>query len=328
MIARDSNRWVQPFLSNPQARILEIGCANGGLLAVLKQNGFMNLLGIDPSPVSAKIANDLHGIRVLTANLANMPLAGQLFDFIILVGVLEHVPELGPSLARLGNLLTPTGKVYIAVPDASRYPDGEDAPFQEFSVEHINFFGPKSLANIFGANGFAQQHCAQQVMPVGHRTSTAVVHAIFQKVPAGAPLRVIIPDDETTAGLTTYIAASQQADARIWSTVDAVAMSRQPIIVWGTGAHTLRLLATSRLKEAIITAFVDSNPIYQGEELNGVRIIAPTDLRGHTEPILISSRPFQEEIASEVRVRLKLDNKLIRLYNLTAAPATEGNQKT
>jgi len=35
--------------------------------------------------------------------------------------------------------------VFITVPDASRYAAGDDAPFQEFSLEHINYFGPQSL---------------------------------------------------------------------------------------------------------------------------------------------------------------------------------------
>jgi len=43
---------------------------------------------------------------------------------------------------------------YIEVPDASIYYKGEDAPFQEFSPEHINFFGPDSLRNLMITNGF------------------------------------------------------------------------------------------------------------------------------------------------------------------------------
>lgn len=307
---------IRPFLREPQCRVLEIGCANGVLLALLKQNGFSNLLGVDPSPVSASIARDLHDIRVVTANLSNMPLAGQLFDFIILAGVLEHVQELRPALVRLNNLLAPAGYLYIAVPDASRYTDGEDAPFQEFSTEHINYFGPKSLENLLMTQGFTLQHCEQKLLRVGHRTKTAVIHAIFQKAPTDTLLPSTVPDYETAAGLAAYIAASQQVDAHIRSTIDALATSRQPIIVWGTGAHTSRLLASSRLKEAVVTALVDSNPIYQGKQLHGIRILAPIDLRGHTEPILISSRAYQEDIARQVRDDLKLPNRLIRLYQL------------
>jgi len=44
--------------------------------------------------------------------------------------------------------------------------------------------------------------------------------------------------------------------------------------------------------------------------------LAPIDLRGHTEPILISSRAYQEDIARQVRDDLKLPNRLIRLYQL------------
>ncbi|MCX6996564.1 MAG: class I SAM-dependent methyltransferase [Kiritimatiellaeota bacterium] len=307
---------IQPFLRDPTSRILEIGCANGGLLALLIQHGFTDLLGVDPSPASASVARKLHNIRVLTATLSNMPLAGQLFDFIILAGVLEHVRDLDPVVIRLRNLLAPLGQLYISVPDASRYAAGEDAPFQEFSIEHINFFGPKSLENLFHARGFTLQYYAQELMRVGHRTSTSVIHTIFQKATPAASQPVLVRDEATALGLAAYIEASQQVDAQIQEIMKTLATSRQPIIVWGTGAHTLRLLATSRLKDAVITAFVDSNPIYQSKGLNGIRIIAPSDLRGRTEPILISSRAYQEDIARQVRDDLKLPNRLIRLYQL------------
>ena len=307
---------IQPFLRKSPFRILEIGCANGGLLALLKHNGFTDVLGVDPSPVSASVAHNLYDITVLTATLSNMPLAGQYFDFIILAGVLEHVRDLEPVLMRLRDLLAPLGQLYISVPDASRYAAGEDAPFQEFSIEHINFFGPKSLENLFQARGFVLQYCTQKLMQVRHRTSTSVIHAIFQKATAVASQPALVWDEETATGLAAYIEASQQVDAQIHRTMDALATSLQPIIVWGTGAHTLRLLATSRLQEAAITAFVDSNPTYQGKKLNDIRIIAPADLRGRTEPILISSRAYQEDIARQVREDLQLPNRLIRLYQL------------
>jgi len=37
-------------LGNPSARVVDIGCANGGLLAELANLGYQRLYGVDPSP--------------------------------------------------------------------------------------------------------------------------------------------------------------------------------------------------------------------------------------------------------------------------------------
>jgi hypothetical protein len=81
----------------------------------------------------------------------------------------------------------------------------------------------------------------------------------------------------------------------------------------------LRLLQTSRLKDARISAFVDSNPHYQGKDLSGVPIISPGNVRGRAEPIIISSRVYQEDIARVIREDLGLPNKVIRLYDMGEA---------
>jgi len=82
------------------------------------------------------------------------------------------------------------------------------------------------------------------------------------------------------------------------------------------GTHTQRLMATSRLAQADIRAFVDSNPRYQGKTISGVPVLAPAALKGRLEPILISSRIFQQEIQEQIRNQLGLTNELILLYNV------------
>jgi hypothetical protein len=103
-------------------------------------------------------------------------------------------------------------------------------------------------------------------------------------------------------------------EEQIHRTIDRLASHGKPVIVWGAGAHTLRLLATSRLSEAKITAFVDSNPRYQSKRLLGVPIISPTELKGRSEPVLISSRVFQRDIERQIHHELNCSNELILLY--------------
>ena len=109
---------------------------------------------------------------------------------------------------------------------------------------------------------------------------------------------------------------SQEVDDRIQQTLDGILASNESIIVWGVGTHTLRLLSTSRLKDAKIVAFVDSNPRYQGKTLQGVPIVSPAELPDMPQSILISSRVFQRNIEDQIRNALKLDNRVYLLYDL------------
>ncbi len=304
---------ILEFLTSPKTRIFEIGCANGQLLGLLKNNGYDYVSGIDPSPVSAKIARDRYGIQVSANTLSDLALNYESVDLLILAGVLEHVRDITPSLERVRQLLSADGAIFISVPDASRYPEGEDAPFQEFSMEHINFFGPISLANLFAANGFNTISIKKDVIESNPRTRTPVIHGLFRKG-RRATSSLYSRDTQSEAGLKTYIEQSTKADAYIQSRISDVVDAGKSIVIWGTGAHTLRLLATSCLKAAKIRAFVDSNPRYQGKSLNSVPIISPGKLIDFPEPILISSRVYQEEIVKQIRIELKLTNEIIKLY--------------
>jgi hypothetical protein len=210
-------------------------------------------------------------------------------------------------------MLARDGKIFISVPDASRYAEGKDAPFQEFSVEHINFFGSISLTNLFRANGFRLVSIQKDSISSNLRTTTPVIHAVLEKNEDSDAVG-LENDTETEAGLNLYISQSGQIDKHIQDAIEKIVSAGKPIIIWGTGAHTLRLLATSALSRASIRAFVDSNPRYQGKEINAVPIISPQVLTNYSEPILISSRVFQEEIVAQITEQLGLKNPIIKLY--------------
>ena len=80
------------------------------------------------------------------------------------------------------------------------------------------------------------------------------------------------------------------------------------------GTHTLRLLATGGFDLSRIALFVDSNPKYQHQQLRGVPIVGPDELKTRSEPILISSKSSQQAIRDQIRIGLGLKNPLILLY--------------
>jgi 2-polyprenyl-3-methyl-5-hydroxy-6-metoxy-1,4-benzoquinol methylase len=299
------------FLPDRQAKILEIGCANGQLLAILKNQGYPNVSGIDPSPVSAEIVRQRYNINVSANTLSDFSVETESVDYLILAGVLEHVRELHTSLQRLRETLSIGGRIFIVVPDASRYAEGEDAPFQELSIEHINYFGPQSLTNLMHTSGFELVATEQGSIESSYRTINPVIFGVFQKAGTSSTWT---PDTQTEPGLIAYINQSRQADDLIDHTIQEVVSGGYPIVVWGTGSHTLRLLANSSLREANIRAYVDSNPRYQGKQLSGKPIISPQSLDKDSGTILISSRVYQKDIIEQIRNVLQLDNQIITIY--------------
>ncbi|GAC1435563.1 MAG: hypothetical protein NVSMB68_07700 [Thermoanaerobaculia bacterium] len=306
---------IAPHLASPDVRILDVGCASGRLLANLRDRGFAAVTGLDPSPACAAAAARLYAIDVRTMTLGEIAGTGEQFDAVIMVGVLEHLRELDNAFEHLRALLPPGGLLYVEVPDVTAFADWPNAPYQDFSTEHINFFSPVSLSNLMRRHGFARVFLEQNHREQSYRTVMSNVSAVYRQEPVSREPRLEF-DAHTATGLARYLAQCEKDDERLHAAIDAVVDGGRRIVVWGVGTHTSRLMATSRLAEADIAAFVESNARYHGKTLHGRPIVPPAALRGHDEPVLISSRVFQKEIADQIRHGLGCPNELILLYNV------------
>ncbi len=307
IVARDFER----FLPSRALRVLDVGCASGRLPACIKEHGYAHVMGVDPSPACAEAARRLYGIEVVVGTVEDCGLNERTFDAISLVGVLEHMVDLHRSLAGVARLLAAGGLVYLEVPDATRFADFPNAPFQDFSTEHINFFGPVSLDNLMGRHGFTRVEQIRNSRVQSHASVMSNISAAYRfDGNAGRPLA---HDRASEEGLVRYVESCRAEEARVAAAIAGLVDSGAPLIVWGVGTHTSRLLATSRLAQARIVAFIDSNVHYQNKELIGVPVLPPAALRTRGERVLVSSRPFQTEIAEQIRA-MGCPNELILLY--------------
>jgi len=310
---------VVPFIERAAQHnqaILEIGFASGQLPHLLRERGYGKLQGIDPSSSCAHIARECYGIPVQCGTFSSITLAEPQADLVILIGVLEHIHDLSQAMQVLRALVPDAGRVFITVPDASHYAQGIDAPFQEFSVEHINFFGPLSLANLMSANGFEQLFCESASVHANANTITPVVHGAFAKRAAstGFGLNVVSRDDGTEPALREYVDKSHREHQQVVPVLQRLADGRQPLIIWGAGAHTLRLLAQAPLAQANITSIIDSNPRYLGKRIGSVPVVGPDQRPDDDASILVSSRVYQDDICRQIRERLNWKNQVITLY--------------
>ena len=293
--------------------MLDVGCSTGGLLNALRAAGYGRVLGLDPSPACAEAAERLYRVHVSTGTLSAPPAGIGRHDVVLLSAVLEHVRDLRAALSQVRRLLRPGGLLYVEVPDVTRFGSHPDAPFQEFSVEHVNYFSRRSLRNLLGSAGFHELASRTVATAQGENTVADVIMGLYRADDEGAAHALDV-DPDTEAALAAYVAGSAQVEAGIHAVLDPIVASSRRILVWGVGTHTQRLLAEGPLRHASVVAFVDSNPRYQGTELGGVPVLAPAELLGHDEPILISTRFYQAEIERQIREALGLRNEIIRLY--------------
>ncbi len=291
--------------------ILDVGCATGAFLHVLGRHGFKNLHGLDPSPACAKVAARLYQIPVATGTVFDLGCQSGQFDLIILAGVLEHIRDVRRALQNIVNRLTPGGRLFLAVPDAMGLAASRNAPFQQFSTEHINFFTASSLRNLMAVVGFEQLAHLRFMRKQGIKTTEPIVCGLYRQAGGGVK---VSRDQHCQHALQRYVAASRVADRRVCRIIDQAARRGKKLIIWGVGSLTHRLLAAGLLRVDQIAAFVDSSERIRSRRIAGRRILAPTELHGRSEPILISSWMYQEEIFKQIKQQMRLSNTVIKLH--------------
>jgi len=302
-------KWVAKRVS-ASARLLDAGCATGELLGVLRELGFSDLTGLDLSETSARYAREHHGVHVIHATLGEKPHDTPVYDAVVLSAVLEHVPALNRFVEQVKTWLKPDGQVIVEVPDAENFARAYNAPYQEFSIEHINFFSAPALDNLMGAHGFSRVGLRQELCYAGPNLTGPLLTMIFRR---GAPPTAPVREVTSEAGVRAYLDRCRgliDAENRV---IGELVARQTPVIVWGLGTLCQRLLATTRLRDANLCAFVDSNPHYQGQSMIGRPVIRPCELKGRPEPILVLSWGFGDEIRRQIREHLGLENEIIRI---------------
>lgn len=308
---KHSLKNILKTMPGKDARILDVGCYTGELLNLLKEKGYKHLTGVDPAPIAVKIAKERYGIKVIESTLLDAKVSGQ-YDYIIVTHVMEHIKDLRKFLAALIVLMAPGCRIYIESPDAHNFfisdssqylPEHQEA-YQQFSLEHINFFTKISLYNLMVSSGFTKVSLESQVSVI------AILSSTWERPK-------LLRDDWVEPLLTTYLVESRTKLSQVNTVIDSIVKSKEKIYVWGAGGHTQKMLALTNLMKAKIEAFVDSDPSYLGGKLIDLPIISPDDLKSREKyPILISSKGYQEQIIADIKGK-KYANKIIRLYPIT-----------
>lgn len=150
----DPARTGDPGFPQP-GRVLDIGCGSGRFLYQMKLKGW-ETWGVELSAKGAEIGNSRHALNIqaCTVHDADLPQGG--FDYVRLNHSFEHLLDPRPTLDRIRGLLTPTGLLFIGVPNVDslaarmfgRHWWNLGPPVHPFN------YSPSTLTNLLRQHGF------------------------------------------------------------------------------------------------------------------------------------------------------------------------------
>ncbi len=156
--------WLRHLLARriPPARVLELGCAHGGYVALLGWAGYA-AVGTEMSPWVVDYARLSFGIDAFAGPIEAQSFAPRSFDVIVLNDVLEHLPTPAATLAHCARLLAPDGFFVIQTPEYKEhlaYADlvaSQDVFLRHMdgnNDEHLYLHSRRSVAEFFSRLGF------------------------------------------------------------------------------------------------------------------------------------------------------------------------------
>lgn len=299
-----------------EKKIIDVGSAKGGLLREFQKNGYQNLYAYDPSGYCVDSIKKEMGIEAIKGSIFNIREnfgENKTFDFVILTHVLEHLFDIPSAFKQIHYLLDKGSDLYIEVPDATQYEKYFVNPFHFFDTEHINHFSLHYLKMLADQYGFIIIDEGEKEIPLSDNTIYPAIYVLLKKKKniQKAHSTKIKYDDSLTANIKKYITKSHET--LNLELIERISTDPREFIFWGVGNTTLRLLASTNLKNARIKFFVDNNPKTQSTKVMGKGVYPPTELKDHREPIVIFTKIYKNEIAKQIREDLKIENELIFL---------------
>ncbi len=109
--------WFCDFLGEGRGKLLEIGCNGGRFLSTLGERyPDLQLFGCDIDVQAVQRAGESLRLQVCVADGNRMPFPDEVFDFVLIVDYLEHVPDFTAALKEAFRVLKPGGRMAAFIP--------------------------------------------------------------------------------------------------------------------------------------------------------------------------------------------------------------------
>jgi 2-polyprenyl-3-methyl-5-hydroxy-6-metoxy-1,4-benzoquinol methylase len=151
MLARAAG--VTRFLGGtlkPGMKHLDVGCAEGTLLALTRSHG-LEVQGLEVDVNYSRFARETRGLEVFPNTLEDAPIEKESLDLISFVHVVEHLFHPVQVLATARELLRPDGLLFVEVPNMDQPLPGRRRFFRPL---HNFYFTANTLRAVVAKAGF------------------------------------------------------------------------------------------------------------------------------------------------------------------------------
>jgi SAM-dependent methyltransferase len=268
-------------------RVVEVGCGKGDFLELLQADGTFEVTGFDGAYEGCNAAIEK---RFLSA-------ADELdADCVVLRHVLEHIQRPHDFLQLLSGIFK-GADIYVEVPDFAWIEANE--AFFDITYEHVNYFTPASLANLF-------KSVKKQGLLFGDQ---------YQYVIAGLTESNFVAFDRAYETESNWSALSFDTVFPNFEKVIAgleAASANKTVYVWGAATkgvmfchHLKRLhpVAFQRIKAAIDINPMKANRFMPSVHLPILNVDSFCEQAQGDELVVIMNPNYEDEIIAELKAR-------------------------
>jgi SAM-dependent methyltransferase len=181
--------------STPPGRMLDLGCGDGTVLWLARQDGW-EVEGVELFPEHAAMVQRTHGFPVTAAAIDEYPGTPSAWDVVVLTHVLEHLTDPLAALVKIRDLLSPRGVGVLEFPNI----DAIDARFRRLLRRtgiHRHHYAPSYTP------GHVQEFCRASFEYACRKAELEVViwetyavnpikYALYRMIPIGNKARVLV----------------------------------------------------------------------------------------------------------------------------------------
>jgi SAM-dependent methyltransferase len=262
-----------------KGRLLDFGCGKGAFLGRFQQaHPGWELAGCDVSERYRAFVEPLTGPgRFAVTPLERPETPPGPFDLVTMFFVAEHLVEPAVTLERLAALLTPTGLLYLTVPNVVTN------TIDAFLADHLSHFSAPSLTTLL-------QRCGLRpiVLSEHHQLGQITLAAMREPALAAAdPVRPAGYVELIEAAITRWI----ECGTRLKTFLGARPASAGALCVYGAGVFGSYLALHTAGARGAITCFLDQSPFKVGTTHLGRPVVHPRQIPGDVTDVLVGLSP-------------------------------------
>jgi 2-polyprenyl-3-methyl-5-hydroxy-6-metoxy-1,4-benzoquinol methylase len=154
--------WLKVLMKYrlPSSNILELGCSHGSFVALMQTAGYL-ASGVEMSPWVVSFGKETFDVPIYLGPVENLDLAEGSFDVIVLMDVLEHLPNPLKTLNYCARLLKSNGLILVQTPKVKENKshkallESQD-PFLKMLIadEHLFLFSQDGVVKLLSQIGF------------------------------------------------------------------------------------------------------------------------------------------------------------------------------